>query len=683
MLNCCLGQTSDKAIRAIRTALSKPSSTVRRNIPAPYARHWKSLKLVNGVVCCIKSDRAIAVISHEMMVEAVLVFHLSLAHAGREKLLHALASQVWHPKVAQIAADVTRTCHQCQLVKVSNTKIKPPTIKIETSQPFELVAVDLVALPPSSGRYNCCLVAVDHNSKWLSVVPLMNKRADTVTAAMYEVVLPGLPRVPQRILSDNGPEFRSQLFNAWLEEVGIEHVSTTPLSPSSNGAVERCNRTLIESLRNLLSTPSDWATKIPKAVITYNHTLHKELGMSPSEYLLTKSHVTDGPPPAVSTESSYWKEGHPSFAPFKPGQKVLRRVRFTGNCVVDKLSDRYEGPFLVKEVNLNRVTYRVEHCKTGKEVREHYRHLKPYKEPPEYLESHPYFQSMYGTDGSDLIDTPEFYPSGTEPEPDTFYINGADTSADSEGSETIEAMPSTVSSSSLNISSGEEACPGRKRTRNVDVFSRIGTTEKDLINSWLFHRGLSTVKPGTRSVPFGTSGSERVAEILSRPRMSSTPIGGLDTNELSAHRDLINNSYSSDLSITLAASLDKPKSENGLDSDAAYQQTPGSSDESLRLHLSSSLVHTDGKEHRVYTHLNTVPESVEQTVTQIWGDQASTTQRRLTMDNPIEKVFRLGNRKIRLIDPPKHDRSPVQTRSRGNVPSLPNVQQRTLEYVRY
>ena len=166
-----------------------------------------------------------------------------------------------------------------------------------------------------------------------------------MTAAMYEVVLPGLPRVPQRILSDNGPEFRSQLFNAWLDEVGIEHVSTTPLSPSSNGAVERCNRTLIESLRNLLSTPSDWATNIPKAVITYNHTLHKELGMSPSEYLLTKSHVTHGPPPAVSTESSYWKEGHPSFAPFKPGQKVLRRVRFTGNCVVDKLSDRYEGPF--------------------------------------------------------------------------------------------------------------------------------------------------------------------------------------------------------------------------------------------------------------------------------------------------------------------------------------------------
>ena len=143
--------------------------------------------------------------------------------------------------MASIAADVTRTCPQCQFAKASSTTKKAPTLKIQTSQPFELLAVDLVALPVSAQRQNCCLVAVDHNSKWLSVVPLANKQAATVSRALCEVILPGLPRVPQRVLSDNGPEFRSGQFNACLEEMGIVHVTTTPLGPSSNGAVERCN----------------------------------------------------------------------------------------------------------------------------------------------------------------------------------------------------------------------------------------------------------------------------------------------------------------------------------------------------------------------------------------------------------------------------------------------------------
>ena len=305
--------------------------------------------------------------------------------------------------------------------------------------------------------------------------------------------------------------------------------------------------------------------------------------------------------------------------------------------------------------------------------------MKPYKEPPGYLKCHPYFQSLYGPDGSALIDTPEFPRSDTEQEAAMpFYINGADTSVDSEGSVATEVVPSTLSPSSLNDSSGEGVSPERKRTRRVNIFSRVGNTERNLLNSWLFHRGLSTVRPGTLGASVGPPASREASGMLGRPTMSSTPIGDLDNVKLPVGRNHVH-----DLTVTMAASLDDYQSGGDLDTRAATQKSPDSSVESLRLHLSSSLVHTDGQEHRVYTHLDTVPESAEQTLTQICGEKASTTQRILKMDSPRETVVRLGNQKIRLIDPPKPERSPVHTRSRGNVPVLPNVQQRTLEYVRY
>jgi transposase InsO family protein len=62
-------------------------------------------------------------------------------------------------------------------------------------------------------------------------------------------VLPLLPEFPERILSDNGPEFRSTKFNEALNNSGIDHLCSTPYQPSFNGEVERVNRPVAEMLR--------------------------------------------------------------------------------------------------------------------------------------------------------------------------------------------------------------------------------------------------------------------------------------------------------------------------------------------------------------------------------------------------------------------------------------------------
>ena len=106
----------------------------------------------------------------------------------------------------------------------------------------------------------------------------------------------GLVKIPTKILTDNGPEFNSFEFSDMVERLNIHHIKTTAHKPSSNGAVERVNRTIIEFLRSLTKGPSTWIENLPKAVNTYNNTTHNETKISPSSFIMTREHThTDLP----------------------------------------------------------------------------------------------------------------------------------------------------------------------------------------------------------------------------------------------------------------------------------------------------------------------------------------------------------------------------------------------------
>ena len=646
-------QSRDSQLRAVRNAVARPVGLTSNRLSKLFSRHRKRLRVVDGILYLLKGERLIGVVSFPLMVEILLIFHLSLAHAGREKLLHAVSTYVWHPKMSSIAADIARTCHLCQTVKVSVDKAKAPTIKVQTQKPFDLVAVDLVALPMSRGQV-CCLVVVDHNSKWLAVVPLANKRADTVAGALCDRIIPSLPRVPRRLLSDNGPEFRGEAFKQRLESLGIEHVMTTPLNPASNGAVERGNRTLLELLRNLESTSSDWTSNLPRAVMTYNHTMHRELGMSPSEYLLTQRHEPCGAPLIPLSETMFWKVGHPAFAPFKARQKVLRKVRFQGNRVENKLQERFEGPFVVKRVNANGVTYVLEHCTTGKEVKEHHNHLKAYWTPPQYLQECSYYRQLYET---------------TEPEQGVHSTGGPvtedgfrgawagleDTTTESETTQHCEdGLSSVVVRADKEVPRTPEAIERKVGPQSVDLFGAIGSAERGLLHSWM--AGENSTQ---RDVPNSSANAGDRERLINESVWSVSRV-------------------SSGLSdVTWNSERSSGRGDSKLDADDS-----ASSLVELTLHLSTTLEYSDGQVQKIYALMDPVPEEMEHTHTVMDG---ALSQERCTLNlqEADEKTVTVGKTRVKLVDPKCPLRSsPVRTRSRGGVVAYPNVQRRPIEYKR-
>ena len=401
-------QKSSRLLRALRGALGRPDHQWPQSLKQ-FRRYARQLSVQDGlIVYRLSDDMSSVVVSHHFLIEFVLVMHHRMGHLGRNKLISAVREVVWHPKLAEVSGDVSRACEVCQKYKTA-ALVAPPVHKIVTSQPFELVAADLISLPSCSGFIGC-LVVCDHYSKWMAAVPLRSKTSVAVAAALEHRVLQTLPRCPVTLLTDNGPEFRGEKFKCLLDAYGVSHQYTTPNKPSSNGLVERANRTLQELLRVQSGGLDRWSEALPRAVMTYNMTAHSALNCSPAEFLLTFKHSLNSSLLLSRNTRDRWREGHPSFGSFKLHQLVLRRVVPKGNCTENKFLERFEGPYRVTEVNRNQVTYQLEHSVTGAQARAHHVQLRPFHLPPRYLLTHPSYERIVRADSpeSEALDVEEW-----------------------------------------------------------------------------------------------------------------------------------------------------------------------------------------------------------------------------------------------------------------------------------
>ena len=412
-------QQLNRVIRSL--AHHARQKTSRRDLPASLRRfrpHWERIAMVDGLVTYQHADRGcVPVVSRDWLVELVGTMHAESAHAGRDKLVSLVTQQVFCPGATNIVADVVGACTKCQLFKPSSQVKQPPTIRIEAGAPYELIVADLVMLPRSGRGHIGCLVVVDHASKFGVAVPIRSKSSPAVAKAFEQRVLPAL-HPAARCLTDNGGEFCGAEFEGVLQRWGIDHVLSTPLRAQGHGAVERLNRTLGQSLRMLDGAPGDWDLRLPQAVSAYNTTMLSELGVTPAQYLLGREHETTDVPRVPMAAQREWRPGHPSFAPFRVGDRVKKTVVRPGNLLASKLGPRYVGPLTVTRVNDNGVTYEVRD-ERGQERRAHHTQLRQWKNTPAYLQrASPRVRSLFDW----LDDETELHDETERPVPVNLHV---------------------------------------------------------------------------------------------------------------------------------------------------------------------------------------------------------------------------------------------------------------------
>jgi transposase InsO family protein len=137
-----------------------------------------------------------------------------------------------------------RQCIKCQTKsdKTNHGLLKP----ISANVPMELICVDVMGPLRVSNGYKYVYVMIDHFSKFIFIKPLKYNNASEVVKCSKQFF--NFYGAPLKLLSDNGVQFTSKLFEQLCTEYQVKHLRTTTYTPNSNGLVERANRTI----KNLL-----------------------------------------------------------------------------------------------------------------------------------------------------------------------------------------------------------------------------------------------------------------------------------------------------------------------------------------------------------------------------------------------------------------------------------------------
>ena len=88
--------------------------------------------------------------------------------------------------------------------------------------------------------------------------------------------------LPERIITDNGPNFRSRLLAEMCRLIRAAHLYTTPYHPQFDGLCERFNRTLTSMLRGFVEHHQrDWDKYLPYVMHAYRAAPQESTGETP------------------------------------------------------------------------------------------------------------------------------------------------------------------------------------------------------------------------------------------------------------------------------------------------------------------------------------------------------------------------------------------------------------------
>jgi len=256
-----------------------------------------------------KSEQIVVPASLRPRLLAMSHRNLAAGHPGQTRMYDTMrVSYYWPAMAADIAATVQRcsTCAQNRL----RYKKRSTTLKLFPAlKPLEDVGIDILGPLPRTKKGNKFLLIISCRfSKLTQVAPLKTITAYNVAVAFVTqwAFKYGPPRT---LLSDNGSQFASRLFQSICLEMGTKNLFTSTYHPQTNGQVERFNRTLQNMLRNYVNEhQSDWDVYAHTLAYAYNNHVHRSTGTTPFELILSR------PPAPFSLHHSVRRRPKPDAA---------------------------------------------------------------------------------------------------------------------------------------------------------------------------------------------------------------------------------------------------------------------------------------------------------------------------------------------------------------------------------
>ena len=208
-------------------------------------------------------------------------------HMGRDRTTAFLSRGFYWPSLTQDVEEYIKTCDACMRNKTTRHPTTISPIPINAPSRWHTVCLDVLGpfatnSPVEPGSDTCVLVFMDKLTKMLRLAACPQQLSAEKAASLFIEHVFRHHGIPERLLSDQGPQFTSSFWKHVFTALQTKVVNTTPYYPQGNGQVERTNRTITEGLRSFINhRKDDWQQYLHLFEFAYNNTVHATTKTTP------------------------------------------------------------------------------------------------------------------------------------------------------------------------------------------------------------------------------------------------------------------------------------------------------------------------------------------------------------------------------------------------------------------
>lgn len=268
----------------------RPSRRERPNVPLnalKLLKQWDKLVLEDGLLYRVSKDPVTRKKRHQFVVpqslreDALRGCHDDAGHQGQERTLHIVKQRFYWSTMERDVRNHVKCCARCVMSKTPEPEGRAPLESIKTTAPLQLVCIDFWTAEDSKNRPVDVLVITDHFTKLAHAFHCPDQTAKQVARKLWDNYF-CIYGFPERIHSDQGANFESELLATLLQISGVKKSRTTAYHPMGNGTTERFNRTLGGMIRTLPPRAKQaWPQMLHTLTFMYNSTPHETTGFPP------------------------------------------------------------------------------------------------------------------------------------------------------------------------------------------------------------------------------------------------------------------------------------------------------------------------------------------------------------------------------------------------------------------
>lgn len=276
----CDATSEDITLSHLKDVIYRGWPEYMKDCPNDLKEYWnfrEDLSVESGLV--LKGHRL--VIPEKLRPGMLELIHQG--HLGVEKSLLKAKDCIFWPGISNDIKELSTSCATC--IQYAKQQQKQPLQQHSLpSYPWQKLASDLFDFKGS--QY---LVLADYYSKF----PIVRKLSSTTSAAIINQLKSIFAEygIPETIVTDNGPQYSSKEFKAFCSTWSINHTTSSPVYPRSNGFSER----MVQTVKNILQKADASGEDLYLGLLAYRTTPVDSKLPAPAKLLNRRTYRTQLP----------------------------------------------------------------------------------------------------------------------------------------------------------------------------------------------------------------------------------------------------------------------------------------------------------------------------------------------------------------------------------------------------